>query len=101
MGVTCKDSALRDSDCRGCCCCCQRIALPTSCLPNHWSAGVLTKLDIMDRGTDAVAVLKNEAVPLALGFVGVVLRRCDGPACMRGDWTACLIDAALGGFNAA
>jgi dynamin 1-like protein len=35
---------------------------------------VLTKLDIMDRGTDAVAVLKNEAVPLALGFVGVVLR---------------------------
>ncbi|PRW60097.1 dynamin-related 3B-like isoform A [Chlorella sorokiniana] len=36
--------------------------------------GVLTKLDIMDRGTDAVAVLKNEAVPLALGFVGVVLR---------------------------
>lgn len=55
----------------------------------------------MDRGTDAVAVLKNEAVPLALGFVGVVLRRCDGPACMRGDWTACLIDAALGGFNAA
>lgn len=38
--------------------------------------GVLTKLDIMDRGTDAVAVLKNEAVPLALGFVGVVLRRC-------------------------
>jgi hypothetical protein len=38
-------------------------------------AGVLTKLDIMDRGTDAVAVLKNEAVPLALGFVGVVLRR--------------------------
>jgi hypothetical protein len=37
--------------------------------------GVLTKLDIMDRGTDAVAVLRNEAVPLALGFVGVVLRR--------------------------
>ncbi len=42
----------------------------SSCL-----AGVLTKLDIMDRGTDAVAVLKNETVPLALGFVGVVLRR--------------------------
>lgn len=36
---------------------------------------MLTKLDIMDRGTDAVAVLKNETVPLALGFVGVVLRR--------------------------
>lgn len=38
-------------------------------------AGVLTKLDIMDRGTDAVSVLKSEVVPLALGFVGVVLRR--------------------------
>lgn len=36
--------------------------------------GVLTKLDIMDRGTDAVSVLKNETVPLQLGFVGVVLR---------------------------
>ena len=41
---------------------------------SHPPAGVLTKLDIMDRGTDAVAVLRNEAVPLALGFVGVVLR---------------------------
>lgn len=40
--------------------------------------GVLTKVDIMDRGTDAVAVLKNETVPLALGFVGVVLRRSAG-----------------------
>lgn len=35
---------------------------------------MLTKLDIMDRGTDAVAVLRNESVPLALGFVGAVLR---------------------------
>lgn len=36
--------------------------------------GVLTKLDIMDRGTDAVAMLKNEVVPLRLGYIGVVLR---------------------------
>ncbi|GAB4823382.1 hypothetical protein N2152v2_010428 [Parachlorella kessleri] len=36
--------------------------------------GVLTKLDIMDRGTDAVAILKNEIVPLRLGYIGVVLR---------------------------
>lgn len=36
--------------------------------------GVLTKLDIMDRGTDAVPVLRNEVVPLRLGYVGVVLR---------------------------
>lgn len=53
-------------------------AWPNVALPQvrcSLSPGVLTKLDIMDRGTDAVAVLKNETVPLALGFVGVVLRR--------------------------
>jgi hypothetical protein len=37
-------------------------------------AGVLTKLDIMDRGTDAAAVLRNEVIPLRLGYVGVVNR---------------------------
>lgn len=36
--------------------------------------GVLTKLDIMDKGTDAVSILKNEVIPLRLGYVGVVLR---------------------------
>jgi len=35
---------------------------------------VLTKLDIMDRGTDASAVLRNESVPLRLGYIGVVNR---------------------------
>ena len=38
------------------------------------SAGVLTKMDIMDRGTDAAAVLRNEVVPLRLGHLGVVNR---------------------------
>ncbi len=45
------------------CNCCQHQN-PFNC------AGVLTKLDIMDRGTDAVAVLKNEVVPLRLGYIG-------------------------------
>ncbi|KAH3765617.1 dynamin GTPase [Pelomyxa schiedti] len=36
--------------------------------------GVLTKLDIMDRGTSAVDVLYNRAIPLALGYVGVINR---------------------------
>ena len=35
---------------------------------------MLTKLDIMDRGTDAAAVLRNEVIPLRLGYVGVVNR---------------------------
>ena len=38
------------------------------------AAGVLTKLDIMDRGTDASHILRNAHIPLRLGYVGVVLR---------------------------
>lgn len=34
------------------------------------AAGVVTKLDIMDRGTDATAMLRNEVVPLRLGYIG-------------------------------
>ena len=33
--------------------------------------GVLTKLDIMDAGTDAKKTLMNEEIPLRLGYVGV------------------------------
>ena len=33
--------------------------------------GVLTKLDIMDKGTDARRALMGEEIPLALGYVGV------------------------------
>ncbi|KAG1666352.1 hypothetical protein FOA52_007890 [Chlamydomonas sp. UWO 241] len=36
--------------------------------------GVLTKLDIMDRGTNAGVILRNAHIPLRLGYVGVVLR---------------------------
>jgi hypothetical protein len=37
----------------------------------HRTLGVLTKLDIMDMGTDARKALMNEEVPLRLGYVGV------------------------------
>jgi GTPase Era involved in 16S rRNA processing len=33
--------------------------------------GVVTKIDIMDKGTDARQMLSNEEIPLALGYVGV------------------------------
>lgn len=33
--------------------------------------GVLTKIDIMDKGTSAKEVLLNKAIPLKLGYVGV------------------------------
>ncbi|KAF6266399.1 P-loop containing nucleoside triphosphate hydrolase protein [Scenedesmus sp. NREL 46B-D3] len=36
--------------------------------------GVLTKLDIMDRGTNALPALRNLVVPLRLGYVAVVNR---------------------------
>ncbi|CAD7959888.1 unnamed protein product [Amoebophrya sp. A25] len=36
--------------------------------------GVITKIDIMDRGTDAVKMLQGADVPLMLGYVGVKLR---------------------------
>lgn len=38
------------------------------------TVGVLTKLDIMDKGTNAVKMLQNQVVPLRMGYVGVVLR---------------------------
>ena len=36
--------------------------------------GVLTKLDLMDRGTNALDILTGRAYPLRLGFVGIVNR---------------------------
>jgi dynamin 1-like protein len=36
--------------------------------------GVITKIDIMDQGTDATRMLKGEDIPLRLGYVGVKMR---------------------------
>ena len=36
--------------------------------------GVLTKLDLMDEGTDAVDMLKGNVYPLKLGYIGVICR---------------------------
>jgi GTP-binding protein EngB required for normal cell division len=38
------------------------------------TVGVITKLDIMDKGTDARDVLLNKVYPLKLGYIGVVNR---------------------------
>ncbi|CAN6819266.1 dynamin-related protein 3A isoform X2 [Brassica napus] len=40
----------------------------------HRTIGVITKLDIMDKGTDASNLLLGKIVPLRLGYVGVVNR---------------------------
>lgn len=34
----------------------------------------MTKLDLMDQGTDATKMLKGEEYPLKLGYIGVVNR---------------------------
>lgn len=36
--------------------------------------GVITKLDLMDKGTDALDMLTGRIIPLKLGFIGVVNR---------------------------
>jgi dynamin 1-like protein len=36
--------------------------------------GVLTKLDLMDAGTNALDILTGRSYPLKLGFIGVVNR---------------------------
>eukprot|EP01116_Phalansterium_solitarium_P023937 TRINITY_DN8617_c0_g1_i1.p1 TRINITY_DN8617_c0_g1~~TRINITY_DN8617_c0_g1_i1.p1 ORF type:complete len:764 (-),score=155.95 TRINITY_DN8617_c0_g1_i1:185-2476(-) len=38
------------------------------------TVGVITKIDIMDKGTDALELLAGRVIPLKLGFVGVVNR---------------------------
>ncbi|VDL89475.1 unnamed protein product [Schistocephalus solidus] len=36
--------------------------------------GVITKLDLMDQGTDAIDILENRLLPLRRGYIGVVNR---------------------------
>ena len=36
--------------------------------------GVITKLDIMDRGTNAVHYIRGEVIPLRIGYIGVINR---------------------------
>ena len=37
----------------------------------HRTLGVITKIDIMDRGTDASHMIMNREIPLRLGYVGI------------------------------
>lgn len=36
--------------------------------------GIISKIDLMDKGTDCLDVLKNKTFPLKFGYIGVVLR---------------------------
>ncbi|XP_048444152.1 dynamin-related protein 3A [Pyrus x bretschneideri] len=57
--------------------------------PNGFrTIGVITKLDIMDRGTDACNFLLGKVIPLKLGYVGVVNRSQEDINKNRGIATA-------------
>ena len=59
----------------GRCCHLQALQLASRVDPGHnRTIGVLTKIDLMDRGTNAVDILNNRKYPLKLGWVGVVNR---------------------------
>ena len=44
------------------------------------TVGVITKLDLMDKGTDAVEMLKGKVIPLRRGYIGVI---CRGPTDLK------------------
>lgn len=44
------------------------------CVKGFRTIGVITKLDLMDQGTDAREILENRLLPLRRGYVGVVNR---------------------------
>ena len=45
-----------------------------SCSTGLLTIAVITKLDLMDKGTDAREILENKLLPLRRGYVGVVHR---------------------------
>ncbi|XP_076906516.1 dynamin-related protein 3A-like [Bidens hawaiensis] len=57
--------------------------------------GVITKLDIMDRGTDACNILLNKSIPLGLGYIGVVNRCQEDIQLNRGIQDALAFEAAF------
>lgn len=55
------------------------------------TVGVITKVDIMDRGTNAMQMLSNKVVPLRLGYIAVVNRSqadIDGNKTIKSQWEA-------------
>ncbi len=52
----------------------QNVSLTRCCCTGLRTIGVITKLDLMDEGTDARDILENKLLPLRRGYVGVVNR---------------------------
>lgn len=55
---------------------------------------VLTKLDLMDQGTDAMDVLTGKIIPIKLGIIGVVNR--SQVICMYNQWYLLIIASYIG-----
>ena len=58
--------------------------------------GVITKLDLMDDGTDARDILENKTLPLRRGYVGVVNRSQKD---INGILLGCAVGFVLCGLN--
>ena len=66
LAVTCANTDLANSD---------ALKLAQAVDPHgNRTVGVLTKLDLMDPGTDATDVLQNKVIPLRRGYIAVVNR---------------------------
>ncbi|KAI9384907.1 hypothetical protein POPTR_012G125300v4 [Populus trichocarpa] len=65
LAVTAANSDLANSD---------ALQIAGNADPDGKTIGIITKLDIMDRGTDARNLLLGKVIPLRLGYVGVVNR---------------------------
>ena len=52
----------------------QAVCAVCVCLPGRRTLLVVSKLDLMDAGTDALEVLLGRVIPVRLGIVGVVNR---------------------------
>ena len=48
--------------------------------------GVITKLDLMDEGTDAREIFEGKLLPLKKGYIGVI-NRFSSQSCSRLGWT--------------
>ena len=54
----------------------QLFTMPCLFITGSRTIGVITKLDLMDQGTDAKEILENRHLPLRRGYVGMCLSVC-------------------------
>lgn len=59
---------------------------------------MVTKLDLMDAGTDATDALTGRVIPVKLGLIGVVNRSAEAPGRRRGSANPPALELGLRSF---